>query len=68
MTIESIEEVRQAVERAKREIYRADQLVSAMADLCAGKLQSAGVAHGVLAQLKKELANYNIHTGKWSQK
>ncbi len=65
MAIESIQEVRQAVAKASNEIYRADQCIKDMAELCAGKLESAGVSGYTLKKLKRELANYNIHTGRW---
>lgn len=63
--IESIQQVADAVNRAKSEIYRADQHVCTMAALVAGKLQSSGVSNSTLKKLKRELANYNIHTGRW---
>jgi hypothetical protein len=66
--IESIQEVEEAVRRARREIDRANLCVGSMANLCAGRLQSSGVSSATLAQLKKELARYNIHTGRWSDK
>lgn len=65
MAIESIQEVRQAVANATNQIYRADQCIKDMAELCAGKLRSAGVSGYALKKLKRELANYNIHTGRW---
>lgn len=66
--IETIHEVEEAVRRARREIDRVNSCVGSMAYLCVGRLQSAGVSGSTLAQLKKELARYNINTGKWSEK
>jgi len=67
MSIESVTDVKNAVERAKRDIYRADQCVNDMAELCAGKLQSSNVGAWALTKLKRELANFNIHTGRWKE-
>jgi len=67
MSIESISEVKAAVQRAKNEIYRADQAVEDMAELCAGKLKQCNVSAHVLKKLKRELANFNIHTGRWNE-
>lgn len=65
MTIQSVQEVKDAVERAEREIRRAELAVGCMASVCAGRLQSARVGHWDLVKLKKELANYNTHTRRW---
>lgn len=63
--IESVTDVRNAVDRAEREIYRANTVVRDMAYLCKGRLQSSSVDPSVLCALKKELANFNMHTGRW---
>lgn len=53
-----IRETRHTVEDARR-------LVTELADLCGGQLKKAGVCHQTLEELKRELRNYNIHTGLW---
>lgn len=63
--IESIQQVEDAVNSARREITRADAHIKTMARMVAGRLQNANVYHTELVKLKKELANYNIHTGRW---
>jgi hypothetical protein len=68
MPIESIQEVREAVERAKRDIYRAEQLVAEMAFMCKGRLRNSNASAGTLAELKKELRDFDIRTGTWSDK
>jgi hypothetical protein len=67
MGIESVTDLKNAVQRAKNEIYRADQAVEDMAELCAGKLKQCNVRAHVLKKLKRELANFNIHTGRWNE-
>lgn len=64
MTIESIEEVAAAVRRAENEIYRAEKCVGQMAALCVGRLRQSNASNRTLEKLKRELANYNIHTGR----
>lgn len=59
------DEMREAINDARATINRADMVVSGMASMCAGRLRSAGVSHHYLCELKKELANYNMHTGSW---
>lgn len=68
MAIESIDDVLRAVRRARNDISLADSAVGGCAQLCAGRLRKSTVSHSVLVELKKELANYNMHTGKWSDK
>lgn len=65
MSIESIAEVKEAVQRAEYQLYRAEACVKDMAYLCAGRLRSARVSHDVLVKMKRELADYNIHTKRW---
>lgn len=59
------DEMKEAVRDARATINRADMHVSSMASMCAGRLRRAGVSHHTLCELKKELANYNMHTGSW---
>lgn len=58
------EAVQQMVAEARRLDNASEQYANAMATLLQGKLRK--VSDGsVLAKLKKELASYNIHTGRW---
>jgi predicted metal-dependent hydrolase len=58
-------EAHEAIEDARRTMRHADSVVSQLAGLCAGRLRAAGVSGYVLKQLKRELADYNIHTSSW---
>lgn len=60
-----IDDMHEAVTEARATIHRVDTVVGSMANMCAGRLRRAGVRHYTLCQLKKELANYNMHTGSW---
>jgi len=51
--------------RAEQEIEMADCAIRQAADLIRGRLKVAGVQCWVLEDLKKELKNYNMHTGEW---
>lgn len=62
-----VEDMHQAINEAKTTIRRADRVVSRMADLVAGHLEAGDVAHSTLKQLKEELRNYNVHTGRWKE-
>ena len=57
--------MRAAVNEA-RELNRAvDAQANALADLLEGRLQH--VSNSRLARLKRELRDFNIHTGRWSK-
>jgi hypothetical protein len=60
-------DVERAVNEAKQTIRNADKKVSDMADLIKGRLKSANVHSRVLIELKKELADFNMHTKEWSK-
>jgi arabinogalactan endo-1,4-beta-galactosidase len=59
------DEVTAAIEDATRTVNQADRIVKDLAHLCAGRLRKANVSSWVLQDLKRELANYNIHTSSW---
>lgn len=54
-----------AFNEARQTINIADRNVSSMARMVAGRLKRSGVSHSVLCELKKELQDYNMHTGAW---
>lgn len=64
MTMENPwDEIRAAVNQA-RELNRAiDDQANTLADLLAGRLRK--VTQYRLAKLKRELRDFNIHTGEW---
>lgn len=53
------------MEAAQRTIRNADTCTCKLAELMAGRLRSAAVDGSTLAVLKRELRDFNIHTGKW---
>lgn len=58
-------EILAAVEEAEITIRRANNCVSDMAKLCAGRLRESTTPPWALEKLKRELANYNIKTMSW---
>lgn len=58
-------EMTEAVRDAKSTINRADNFVCNMADMIVGRLRTANISGYVLKKLKRELRDYNIHTGTW---
>lgn len=60
-------EMQQAVADAKAELSRADCFVAQMAEIIAGRLRTGRVPQGVLRELKRELRDYNPHTGVWKK-
>lgn len=58
-------EMHEAVEDARRTIVCADLFKQQMADLFAGQLQAARIGDYTLCRLKRELRDYNMHTGTW---
>lgn len=63
----TFDEMSRAVEEANSTIRKADMHVNKMAHICAGRLRAAGVGHTALCALKRELADYNMHTGEWKK-
>ncbi len=63
-----LSEVENAVREAEMTMRNANQCVSTMAGLIAGKLRSSDVWTYTLDELKKELRDYNMHTGCWKEK
>ena len=58
-------EALQAAEDAKQTQGAADVMLRNTAALLRGRLEVAGVSDQVLCDLKRELANYNMHTCQW---
>jgi hypothetical protein len=58
-------EANAAIEDAARTMNEADRVARCIAHLLAGRLRSANVSGHVLKRLKRELADYNIHTSNW---
>lgn len=57
--------MREAVQEARITMMAADRVVSEMAGLLRGRLRN--VYSRTLADLKKELRNFNAHTGEWKK-
>lgn len=64
----TFDEMRAAVQDARTKIQAADSVVGAMAAMVVGRLRQSAVSGSVLTALKKELADWNMHTQKWSKK
>jgi len=54
-------------DEALRQIRIANRAVAQTSQLCAGRLKVAKVHPETLKALKKELQNFNSHTGKWKE-
>lgn len=59
------DEASRAIDQAESTIRIMRSQVARMAKMCAGRLQDCGVSRDTLRKLKKELENYNMHTGEW---
>lgn len=59
-----IDELREAVSDARSKLRSADRVADDLADLLVGRLRK-GVSAYKLKQLKRELRDFNIHTGSW---
>lgn len=57
--------VREAVRAGRAAQAAVNDNAGVMAELLAGNLRRGSISHRVLAKLKRELAAYNIHTGRW---
>ena len=61
----TLNEAHTAILDAERTIQNADHIVYKVARICAERLRSSNVPCYVLKELKRELRDYNIHTGRW---
>jgi len=61
----TFDDIYEAVSDAKITIERADNVIDKIARLISGRLRSAQVSASALKKLKRELRNFNIHTGTW---
>lgn len=61
-------DVDQARREAENTLRQADRAIREAADLIRHRLRSSSVRDPVLCDLKRELQQYNMHTGKWSDK
>ncbi len=59
------DDMRAAVESARATFRAADNAADAMANTLRGRLRH--VSGWQLAQLKRELRDFNIHTGRWKE-
>ena len=64
----TFDEMTEAVEEAERTIRMADIATRKVAKLIIGRLRSIKTPSWVLAELKRELRDYNIHTGQWKDR
>lgn len=55
-----------AVEDARIIEKRANSAVNSLAGMCVGRLRNANVSSYVLRALKRELRDFNMTTGIWS--
>lgn len=60
------DETRSAVRNAKAQLEAADEVAGTMAGLLVGRLTKVWSVD-TLAALKRELRDFNIHTGKWNK-
>lgn len=59
------DDVRTAVDAARAAQRAVDDNTRQMASLISGRLRAADVPQHILRKLKRELRDYNPHTGKW---
>ena len=57
------EEMAESIRDAEKTLRRADSEAQRMASLCVGRLRHVG--KWTLQRLKRELSQFNAHTGEW---
>lgn len=60
------DEMRQAVAEATHTLQAADGVAARMGEILVGRLRHCGLY--TLKQLKRELRDFNIHTGEWRKR
>ena len=61
----AVDQMKDAIASARLTQRAADSNTAEMASMVAGRLRPAGASVGVLRALKRELRDFNIHTGSW---
>lgn len=61
----NLEQLNEAVADAKETMRLADIAAYRVAHLLRGRLRSAGIPTYMLEDLKRELRDFNLHTGTW---
>jgi hypothetical protein len=61
------QELAMAVQDAKNTLEKADSCTGQLARMMAGRLRESNASAYTLAKLKRELRDFNIHTGKWKE-
>lgn len=61
------DDIRRAVSDARQQLLAADETATDLARLLDGRLHHVK-SIDILAKLKKQLKDFNMHTGKWMDK
>lgn len=59
------DEINKALDEARWLMQRADTVAEKVLPFAVGRLRRLDVNHDTLRSLKRELADWNSHTGKW---
>ena len=59
------DEIAKAMDEARWLMQRADTVAEKVIPFAVGRLQHLDLNHDTLRRLKRELADFNSHTGKW---
>lgn len=59
------DEITKAMDEARWLMHKADTLAERALPFAVGRLNRLDVSNDTLRSLKRELANWNAHTGKW---
>jgi hypothetical protein len=62
------DDMEQAVRDAENTLRIADAVVSKIAYTIKGRLRRSNTAGWILADIKRELRDFNIHTGTWKDR
>lgn len=60
-------EMKNIIHDAETTLRAADNCADDIAYILKNRLKSGNVRHSTLCALKKELENYNMHTGRWKK-
>lgn len=64
----NLSEMQSAIREAEETLQNADKIRRQVANLIRGHLRSADIRGFVLSELKAELRDFNMHTGKWKER
>ena len=61
------DEITRSLDEARWLMMNSDRVAAKAIEIASGRLRQLSISNDILRSLKRELAGYNIHTGRWKK-